>query len=76
MPGHTPTSRDRPELVDGVARDEVNNIAMETDLSIAHTLSPQLVEFGFLHPLATLGRGESGLVGGYMAAPRDCHGVE
>lgn len=62
MPSHAPTSCDRPELVDGVARNEVDRVTVETNLSVAHTLSPQLVEFGFIHPLATLGRCGEGKV--------------
>lgn len=54
VPGNAGTSRHSPELVDYVARDKVDVVVIETEVSISDTLSPQLVQFGFLHPLSTL----------------------
>lgn len=39
-----------------VTRNEVDVIVMETKVSIANTISPQLVEFSLLHPLPALNR--------------------
>lgn len=40
-----------------VTGDEVDVIVMETKVSIADTVPPQLVEFSFLHPLPALMEG-------------------
>lgn len=54
MPGDARAGRDGAELVDDVARDEVDVVVTETHLCIANSISTHLVELGFLDPLSTL----------------------
>lgn len=54
MPGNTSAGSHSPELMDYITRNEVYIIVMETEVSIADAIPPQLVEFGFLHPLPAL----------------------
>lgn len=54
MPGDGRTSADSSELMDNLARKEVNTVLVERKLGVTDTFTPQLVEFGLFHPLNTL----------------------
>ena len=54
MPGNAGRGSHSPELVDDIARNEVDVIVMETKVSVADAISAELVEFGLLHPLPAL----------------------
>lgn len=64
MPRQAAHRRHRLELVDHVARDEVDVVVAEADAGVADALSPQLVEFGVVHPLHALRRQRSSSVSG------------
>ena len=46
------------ELVDDVARQEVDVVVGETDARVAHAVPPQLVQLGVLHPVDGLEAGD------------------
>lgn len=54
MPGQAADGGDGLELVDNVARDEVDVVMAKADSSITDTLATQLVQFGIVYPLHTL----------------------
>lgn len=54
VPGHTGGGSHCTELMNDVTGNEVDVIVMETKVSIADTIPPQLVEFSLLHPLPAL----------------------
>lgn len=64
VPGQAAHRRHRLELVDHIARDEVDVIVAEADAGVADALAPQLVEFGVVHPLHALRRQRASSVSG------------
>lgn len=60
MPRQAADRRHGLELVDHVARDEIDVIVAEADASVADALATQLVQFGIIHPLHTLQRQRGG----------------
>ena len=56
MPGNAPAGSYCPELVYGVAGDEVDVVVAEAYLGVAYAVPSQLVQLGLFHPLATLFR--------------------
>ena len=55
VPGNASARGHRSKLVNDIARNEIDIVVMETKVSIADALSPELVQFCFFHPLSTLG---------------------
>lgn len=54
VPRQAADGRHRLELVNHVTRDEIDVVVVEADAGVADALSPQLVEFGVVHPLHAL----------------------
>ena len=54
MPRQAADGRHGLELVDHVARDEVDVVVAEADAGVVDALTTQLVQFGIVHPLHTL----------------------
>jgi len=50
MPCDATDSRQSPELVNRITRNEVNVIVTQTDVGIANALATQLVQFGVINP--------------------------
>lgn len=55
MPRDASNSRYSPELVDDVARQEVDVIVVERKVGVPDALSSQLVQLSFFNPNVTLG---------------------
>lgn len=60
MPGQAADRRHRLELVDHVARDEVDVVVTQADAGVADALAAKLVQLGVVHPLHTLREGGGG----------------
>lgn len=54
MPGQAADGRHGLELMDHVARDEVDVVVAQADAGVTDAFTPQLVELGIIHPLHTL----------------------
>lgn len=54
MPGQAAHGRHCLELVNDVARDEVDVVMAQADASVTDAFAAQLVQFGIVHPLYTL----------------------
>lgn len=54
MPRHRGDSRDRAELVNNVARDEVDVVVVKLDVGITYALPPHQVQLGVVNPGHTL----------------------
>ena len=54
MPGNTGAGSNGTELMDDVARDEVDVVVSQLEAGVTNAFTSKLVQFGFLNPLSAL----------------------